>query len=68
LSIADRLNPHVKPEQLDPIASKMNVNFKDIRLIAEFLNYALNDDGFDRKIPPRVSSGLPVGGNIKRRQ
>ena len=68
LSLADRLNPHVKPEQLDPLASRMNVNFKDIRLIAEFLNYALNDDHFDRKIPPRVPSGLPVGGNITRRQ
>jgi cytochrome c peroxidase len=68
LSIADRLNPHVKPEQLDPLASRMNVNFKDIRPIAEFLNYALNDDQFDRKIPPQVPSGLPVGGNIQRVQ
>ena len=68
MSGADRLNPHVKPEQLDPIARDMNVHFKDIRPIAEFLNYALNDDGFDRKIPPRVPSGLPVGGNIKSRQ
>jgi cytochrome c peroxidase len=67
LSITERLNPHVMPEQLDPLARKMNVNFKDIRLIAEFLNYALNDDNFDRKIPPRVPSGLPVGGNIERR-
>jgi cytochrome c peroxidase len=46
----------------------MNVNFKDIRLIAEFLNYALSDDDFDRKIPPRVPSGLPVGGNIQSKQ
>jgi cytochrome c peroxidase len=68
LSLVDRLNPHVKPEQLDPLASKMNVNFKDIRLIAEFLNYALSDDDFDRKIPPRVPSGLPVGGNIQSKQ
>ncbi len=67
LSIADRLNPHVKPGQLDPLANKMNVNFKDIRLIAEFLSYALSDDDFDRKIPSRVPSGLPVGGNIKSR-
>jgi cytochrome c peroxidase len=68
LSIADRLHPHVKPGQLDPLASGMNVNFKDIRLIAEFLSYALNDDQFDRKIPERVPSGLPVGGNIQRVQ
>jgi cytochrome c peroxidase len=68
LSIAGRLNPHVKPEQLDPLARRMNVNFKDIRPIAEFLTYALNDDHFDRKIPPRVPSGLPVGGNIQRKQ
>jgi cytochrome c peroxidase len=66
MSIADRLNPHVKPEQLDPLVSRMNVNFKDIRQIAEFLKFALNDDNFDRKIPPHVPSGLPVGGNIKR--
>jgi cytochrome c peroxidase len=56
LSIADRRNPHVKPEQLDPLASGMNVHFKDIRPIAEFLTYALNDDDFDRKIP----RGYPV--------
>ena len=59
----DPRDPHVTREKLDPLARNMNVNFKDFRLIIEFLN-ALNDDNFDKKIPEKVPSGLKVGGNI----
>jgi cytochrome c peroxidase len=61
----DLSNPHVSRAQLDPLARELNVNFKDIRIIIEILN-SLNDDAFDRKIPDRVPSGLPVGGDIAR--
>ena len=60
----DPVNPHVTREQLDPLARKVKVKFKDIQAIEAFLN-SLNDDNFDRKIPNRVPSGLSVGGNIK---
>ncbi len=54
-------NPHVKPEQIDVLATQMQVNFKDISRIVEFLN-CLNDDNFDKTIPDKVPSGLPVSG------
>lgn len=60
----DPLNKNVKPEQIDSLARKLNVEFKNINAIIEFLN-ALNDEKYDRKIPQSVPSGLPVGGNIK---
>ncbi|WP_232065156.1 cytochrome-c peroxidase [Rhodocytophaga rosea] len=56
-------NPHVTREQLDPLAKKMRLRFKDMQAIEAFLN-SLNDDTFDRKIPDSVPSGLKVGGNI----
>lgn len=56
-------NSLVAESQLDPLIRHIKVNFKDIQTIVEFLN-TLNDDNFDRKIPERVPSGLPVGGNI----
>jgi cytochrome c peroxidase len=60
----DPANPHVKREQMDPLARKLKVRFKDIQSIEAFLS-SLNDDNFDRKIPDSVPSGLMVGGNIK---
>ena len=56
-------NPLVGKEQIDPIIELLKVDFKDISLIVEFLN-TLNDDQFDKTIPKRVPSGLPVGGNL----
>lgn len=56
-------NPLVGKEHIDPIIELLKVDFKDISLIVEFLN-TLNDDQFDRTIPERVPSGLPVGGNL----
>ncbi len=55
------LNPNVKEGQVDPLATHMDVNFKDISRIVEFLN-TLNDDSFDKSIPESVPSGLPVMG------
>ena len=56
-------NPLVGKEHIDPIIETLKVDFKDISLIVEFLN-TLNDDQFDKTIPKRVPSGLPVGGNL----
>jgi len=58
-------NPRLTPAMLDPIvAKKLRLDFRDIQAIIAFLD-ALNDDDFDKKIPERVPSGLPVGGNIR---
>jgi cytochrome c peroxidase len=59
----DLPNIHVKKDQLDPLARKLKLEFRNISRIVEFLN-ALNDDKFDRTIPKSVPSGLAVGGNI----
>lgn len=56
-------NPNVSARQMDPLATQMNVNFRDISRIVEFLN-TLNDDNFDKTVPERVPSGLPVKGNV----
>ncbi|MBX2923128.1 MAG: cytochrome-c peroxidase [Chitinophagaceae bacterium] len=57
-------NKNLKRSQLDTLALKLKVQFKDIDAIVEFLN-TLNDNSYDRKIPESVPSGLPVGGKIK---
>lgn len=57
-------NPNVHRDQIDSLAKKIKLDFKDISRIVEFLN-TLNDDKYDRKIPGRVPSGLMVGGNIQ---
>ena len=59
-------NVHLTRDKLDPLASKLNVEFRDINSIIEFLN-TLNDDQYDKKIPASVPSGLPVGGNISEK-
>ncbi len=55
---------HVDKSQLARLAQMIELNFKDIPRILEFLN-TLNDDQYDRRIPATVPSGLPVGGDIK---
>lgn len=55
------LNPNVEESRMDPLATHMDVNFKDISRIVEFLN-TLNDDSFDKSVPESVPSGLPVMG------
>lgn len=56
-------NHLVSPQQLDPLINDLNVNFKDISLIVEFLN-TLNDSNYDKSIPMKVPSAFPVGGDI----
>jgi cytochrome c peroxidase len=57
-------NPNVSYEELDPRLRELkNVDEEDVDLI-EFL-HALSDGSFDRTIPERVPSGLPVGGRIR---
>ena len=56
-------NKAVSKDKLDPLAQKLNVEFREISDIVEFLN-SLNDGSYDREIPKKVPSGLPVGGNI----
>jgi len=57
-------NPNVSSEELDPLVRELGeVEADDVELI-EFLR-ALSDDSFDRTIPERVPSGLPVGGRIQ---
>lgn len=56
-------NPHVPKEKYDPFVRELQLSVKEMSLIISFLN-TLNDDDFDKEIPEKVPSGLPVGGNI----
>jgi cytochrome c peroxidase len=57
-------NANVSREDLDPLLRRLRgVDDDDVDLIA-FLG-ALNDGSFDRTIPARVPSGLPLGGRIQ---
>jgi cytochrome c peroxidase len=56
-------NPAVSREQIDPLARQLNMRRGAGEIIA-FLR-ALDDPDFDRTVPPRVPSGLPVGGRLK---
>jgi len=47
--------------RLDPLLKRMNLNADDFPALEAFPN-ALNDDGYDKSVPSRVPSGLPVGG------
>ncbi len=57
-------NKNLTRQHLDTLAKQVRVEFKHINTIVEFLN-TLNDDDYDRKIPDKVPSGLPVGGLIQ---
>lgn len=57
-------NPKVSSEKLDPLLLELkDFDEEDVDLV-EFLR-ALSDDKFDKTIPERVPSGLPVGGKIQ---
>jgi cytochrome c peroxidase len=58
------LNQMVTPEQIDPLARSLNMRGRGQGDLIAFLR-ALDDPGFDRTIPERVPSGLPVGGRLK---
>lgn len=50
-------------EQFDPLTKELNLSVKEMGPIISFLN-TLNDSNFDKSIPEKVPSGLPVGGDI----
>jgi len=61
----DDRNPNVSREALDPLLRQLRGVDDDDEDLLAFLEEALSDPGFDRTIPPRVPSGLPVGGRIQ---
>lgn len=56
-------NPAVSRDQIDPLARQLNMRRGAGDIIA-FLR-ALDDPSFDRTVPQRVPSGLPVGGRLR---
>jgi cytochrome c peroxidase len=56
-------NPKVRGADIESIVRGLNVGDDGPALVA-FLE-ALSDDQFDRTVPARVPSGLPVGGRIR---
>lgn len=61
---AQALNPHVSRDQVDPLARGLRMGGRGQRDLIAFLG-ALNDPAFDRAVPDRVPSGLPVGGRLQ---
>jgi cytochrome c peroxidase len=57
-------NPNVSPRDLDPLLFTVFLGGDDRQALGAFLQ-ALTDDRFDRTVPGRVPSGLPVGGAVK---
>ena len=57
-------NQYVGREQLDPLLQRLRGVDEDDSDLVAFLR-ALSDETFDRAIPARVPSGLPVGGRIQ---
>jgi cytochrome c peroxidase len=57
-------NPHVGRDQIDPLARRLNMRGRGESDLIAFLR-TLDDPRFDRTIPRRVPSGLPVGGKLK---
>lgn len=58
-------NPNVSREELDPLVRQLRGVDDDDEDLRAFLEEALSDPDFDRTIPPRVPSGLAVGGRIE---
>jgi cytochrome c peroxidase len=57
-------NPNVGRDQIDPLVGELNMRGRGQPDIVAFLR-ALDDPEFDRTIPARVPSGLPVGGRLQ---
>ncbi|MEY4939747.1 MAG: hypothetical protein RIQ93_1482 [Verrucomicrobiota bacterium] len=55
------------PVPLDPLLQRLNLVADDFPALEAFLR-ALNDDAYDRSVPGRVPSGLPVAGNAAARR
>jgi len=64
ISFGKTRNPSVSKDMFDPFVKELQLSVKDMSLIISFLN-TLNDDNFDKEIPEKVPSGLPVGGDIQ---
>jgi cytochrome c peroxidase len=58
------VNQMITPDQIDPLARNLNMRGRGQGDLIAFLR-ALDDPAFDRTIPERVPSGLPVGGKLK---
>ena len=54
----------VSGDQIDPLVRQLNMRGAGGPELIEFLR-ALTDPAFDRTVPERVPSGLPVGGRLK---
>ena len=57
------LNDRVSRDQIDPLARQLNMRGRGQADLIAFLR-ALDDPDFDRTVPERVPSGLPVGGQL----
>ncbi|ANW95892.1 cytochrome-c peroxidase [Wenyingzhuangia fucanilytica] len=57
-------NKHVASKQLDTLTKGIPLKVKDMTTIISFFN-TLNAEDFDKTIPEKVPSNLPVGGNIQ---
>ena len=57
-------NRNLRPGQFDPLLRELDDVNDEGDSIIEFLR-ALNDESFDKTIPPRVPSGLHPGGRIE---
>ena len=61
---AGGINPEVSRDRIDPLARQLNMRGRGQGDLIAFLR-ALDDPNFDRTIPERVPSGLPVGGQLQ---
>ncbi len=59
------VNAQVSRDQIDPLARQLNMRGRGQQDLIAFLR-ALDDPDFDRTVPERVPSGLPVGGRLQR--
>ena len=59
------VNAQVSRDQIDPLARQLNMRGRGQGELIAFLR-ALDDPGFDRTVPERVPSGLPVGGLLEQ--
>jgi cytochrome c peroxidase len=57
-------NPQVSQDRIDPLARQLNMRGRGQGDLIAFLR-ALDDPNFDRTVPERVPSGLPVGGQLQ---
>ena len=58
-------NPQVSRDQIDAVARDLNMRGGGQPELIAFLR-ALDDPSFDRTVPKRVPSGLPVGGRLQQ--